>query len=76
MASRPERLGVANGGFACTFREIGEALGVGETGAHMAYQSAMRKLRERKLELMVLLELHRELESHRHGENSVAVVQG
>lgn len=73
MANRPERIGVAHGGFACTFREIGEALGMGETGAHMAYLSAMRKLRERKFEMLVLLELHRELDSHRDVANRVTV---
>lgn len=66
MASRPGRVGVPYGDLAAaTFKEIGAAEGITEKGAHMAYTSALRKLRGRRTELLVLLELSRELDSNR-----------
>jgi hypothetical protein len=56
--------------FAMTFDEIGKREGISRGGAYMAYVSAMRKLRSRKAQFLVLLEMHHELDSHRFGNDS------
>jgi hypothetical protein len=65
-AEKPLRVGGAEGA-AMTFEEIACELGITKSCASMRYQSGMRKLRKRGIQLKHLRDLAGELERGRDG---------